>query len=344
MYVTVVVDDDDDVPIRSGSKKSRRRDKRKNPSNFSEKDVRIKMEEDGVCQEDIEEFLKQLMTAMKPQKSDKAKSSTTYPTPSTEIIPELFPVSTRVMEMPVNHCSRAAGKAAMYSSYDKMRLMKVPDGAVLQKMYRDGLNESEINAYFSTKGEDSTFINYNSPHVPPPPPPPPPPPANCDPPIEIRYSYGSVPSKGRQTLAPSSSIPQKESKSRKESNDGSVCDNAIDRSSSRRHKLRDEEAKNIESKTTAGSTVRCTGVEKKKENPVSRLFASIRSGVTLSKPDQKEIKEVGNKMTPLSKKGPISLHGMLAHALESRRQSSNLEKSESIPSVESAVDFDPDLN
>ena len=342
------VDTDEDVdPTCSRSKKSKRKDKPKNSSNFSEKDVRAKMEEDGVSQEDIEDFLKQLMTARRPQKRDQANSSTLYPTSATDTSPGSFPVNANVVEMPEQRESRVAADSGVYSTYDKMRSMKVPDGAVLQKMSRDGLTESEINAYFGGIGNESgSSLHHNSVHIPPPPPPPPPPPApaNHGPPIEIRYSYESVPLKGRQTPALSSNISGKEASSkRKESNDGRTASPARDGlSSMRQNKSRNAEAKSGESKAAISTTVKPAEVEvaKKKENPVSRLFASIRSGVAL-KP--KGSKECDNTMTSPPKKNPISLHGMLANALESRRQSSNLEKSENCPSVESVVDFDPDM-
>ena len=338
--------DEDNEPKPTRSRKSKSKASRPKSSHiFSEKEVRAKMEEDGVSQEDIADFLTHLTAAMQPQKakdsqkskenSDSFSGADLGSASSPGQSGKSFPVSTRVMEVPEGEGISSIPSNSKYSTYDRMRAMRVPDGGVRQKMSSDGFSAYEINAYFNgdtaVAGSGSTKQQTA---IPPPPPPPPPPPAPVSAPVS------SVPVKGGQSAA--AKDQSKDSTSKRESSQKSVKASSTDVVQNSKGKDASEKIIDVKIAPQAQPLVKPVGVEveKKKENPVSRLFASIRSGVTLKKQDSE--KSVENLPRVASTTKSNSLHGLLSIALESRRKKSNIEVSENCPSEGSAVDFDLD--
>lgn len=298
------------------------------------------MEADGVSPDVIEEFLRHIGAQCGP---DNAPSR-----PSTA-----FPVSGKVQVLPpppASSCeSRAGGGSSAYATYSKMVSMRVPEGAVRQKMAADGFSSSEVNAYFTAlrTGDGSELRQVTSRSTLPPPPPPPPAPPAPAPPAPLSKGTAPPAPPGGTSLAPQkapSSAPvtavtkenMEKNKKSKGGSSGGLFSSFRSLGSSRAQEEPEKPRTEIPKVEKAES-------ENQKVAPVSSMFASIQSGVTLKKTSLSDAgKHDAKRIQSLPAKNSTSMHGMLLIALESRRTNSNMEKAETCSSAASPPEFDPD--
>lgn len=335
------VDDEEDIPAPPGhGPRNSPSQVQKMPKGFKEKEVRRKMEADGVSPDVIEEFLRHIGAQCGP---DNAPSR-----PSTA-----FPVSGKVQVLPpppASSCeSRAGGGSSAYATYSKMVSMRVPEGAVRQKMAADGFSSSEVDAYFTAlrTGDGSELRQVTSRSTLPPPPPPPPAPPAPAPPAPLSKGTAPPAPPGGTSLAPQkapSSAPvtavtkenMEKNKKSKGGSSGGLFSSFRSLGSSRAQEEPEKPRTEIPKVEKAES-------ENQKVAPVSSMFASIQSGVTLKKTSLSDAgKHDAKRIQSLPAKNSTSMHGMLLIALESRRTNSNMEKAETCSSAASPPEFDPD--
>ena len=320
--------------------------KQKRPERFCEKDVRKKMEEDGVPPDVMFEFLKTIGTPLVSEsnivhrdtsagrpgqiRQNSAPNLTQVPHPKgtkKEIESFIPPPPVSLPQSPKVHDTFLS----KYVAYNKMRAMKIPDGAVRQKMVTDGISVKEINAYFNDNVAKNDSAEVQGKISPPPPPPPPPPPHMMLPPpaptpivigVELgkNLSTNTLPQlEGRSTvkIPTSGKLPSRD------------ADDVIN------FKLPPEISVLCHDLQNPSHAKECTSPVQNESvpvnpaipvNPATSVFASIRSGVTLKALSSSQIEyESIRKPTPPLTKKPASMHDMLISALSSRRLCSNME-------------------
>jgi Subunit CCDC53 of WASH complex len=333
----------------------------KMPKGFNEKDVRRKMEADGVSPDVIEEFLRhigiQCGTAAASAGGGGSGGANlrgdllienTSPTRSSTT----FPVCGKVQVLPppmMSPCQSDIGGVSVYATYSKMMSMRVPEGAVRQKMVNDGFSQSDIEEYFTAvRRGDGSEHKQVTPRSSPPPPPPPPPAPGAPPSVPKGNSPPAAPGGANQSKQRGSDLPDQSTSITKENNEKNQKSRGGSTggmfSSFRGLGSKPTQEKYERPKSEMMNVERGDG-EKEEVAPVSSMFASIRSGVALKKASASG-SETGRddlrKVQFSPAKNPTSMHGMLLIALESRRMNSNMEKAETCSSVASPAEFDPD--
>ena len=327
--------------------------KQKRPERFCEKDVRKKMEEDGVPPDLMFEFLKNIGTPSASERNvghcdtpagrpgqirqNSAPNLTQVPHPKgtkKEIESFIPPPPVSLPQSPKVHDAYLS----KYAAYNKMRAMRIPDGAVRQKMVTDGISVKEINAYFNddVAKNDSAEVQRK---ISPPPPPPPPPlmmlPLPAPTSIVMLGGIGKNLSTnvlpqldGRATvkIPPPDKSPSRD------------ADNVI------KFKLPSEITVLGHDLLNSSHAKECTAPVQNESipvNPATSVFASIRSGVTLKAISSSQIEfESMRKPTPPLTKKPASMHDMLISALSSRRLRSNMEIMKTTSNDASDNEFD----
>lgn len=122
-------------------------------------DVKRRMEEDGISLEDIQEFLR---IAMATKNSQNGFVEANNSTEDRSLVPSMCPVN--VSRPPVPPCPPpplpppTPPKMSKYGTYDRMRGMGTPEGAVRHKMMADGHSTIDIDIYFnSCYGEEKAL-------------------------------------------------------------------------------------------------------------------------------------------------------------------------------------------
>ena len=314
--------------------------KQKRPERFCEKDVRKKMEEDGVPPDVMFEFLKTIGTPCDSEsnivhsdtsagrpgqiRQNSAPNLTQVPHPrgtKKEIESFIPPPPLSLPQSPKVHDTFLS----KYVAYNKMRAMRIPDGAVRQKMVTDGISVKEINDYFNDDVAKNYGAEVQRKITPPPPPPPPPPPHMMLPPpapapivigVELgkNLSTNTLPQlDGRLTvkIPTSGKAPSRD------------ADDIINFKLPSGIPVLGHDLINPSNAKECTSPVQNESIP---VNPATSVFASIRSGVTLKAVSSSQIEfESMRKPTPPLTKKPASMHDMLISALSSRRLCSNME-------------------
>ena len=359
--------DDDLSAIEKFAKNKTQQLRQKRPERFCEKDVRKKMEEDGVPPDVMFEFLKTLGTATDPDsgqihrnipavkpgqiRQSSAPSLTQVPHPK-EMQKETESFIPPPPMTPPQSPKGLDTSSSKYAAYDKMRAMRIPDGAVRQKMVTDGISHREIDAYFNGDGKNKVEVEVQH-RVSPPPPPPPPPPHMMPPPSaaipvgkgagvgvgagtgvgaggggggggKIMSTTPPPPSDGRGAVR---STPD-QSPSR--GSEGIIAPSGIS-----------DSARDLLIQLPAKECTAPVQTERTPINPASTVFASIRSGVKLINISTEVDFESARKPTPPLTKKPSSMHDILISALSSRRLCSNMENLKTVSSDASDNEFDP---
>lgn len=353
--------DDDASAIENLTKNKTRQTRQKHPERFCEKDVRKKMEEDGVPHDVMFEFLKTFGTASSD--TDSGHTHRDIPAVKTDQIrqssaPSLTQVphpkemkkekESFIPPPPMTPPQSPKGRDTSsnnYAAYNKMRAMRIPDGAVRQKMVTDGISHRDIDAYFSNDGEKKIGAEVQH-RVSPPPPPPPPPPYMVPPPSTSTSAGGGggtgeggggrrilsttppPPSDGRRAVR---STP---AQSPSRGSEGIIHPMAQSGTS--------DSARDLVNLLPAKECTAPAQNDRAPINPASSVFASIRSGVTLKNTSSTEVEfeSVRKPRPPLTKK-PSSMHDILISALSSRRLCSNMENLNTVSSDASDNEFDP---
>jgi Subunit CCDC53 of WASH complex len=363
-YEYDVEEDDEEPPGPPGhSPNNSTSSTQKMPKGFNEKDVRRKMEADGVSPDVIEEFLRHIgvqcgsVTGAAAgaggsggHSREDSMMKHTSPTRSSTA----FPMSGKVQVLPppmAPPLQSDMGGVSVYATYNKMMSMRVPEGAVRQKMVTDGFSQSDIEEYFAAvrRGDGSEHKQVTPRSSPPPPPPPPPAPGapqsvpkNNSPPVPPGGAYQSKQS-GPDLHDKSTNITKENNDNNMKSKGGSTGGmfSSFRGLGSKHTQEVPEKPRNEKS----NNPVERIESEKEKVAPVSSMFASIRSGVALKKASASAPetgKDDQRRVQSVPAKTPTSMHGMLLIALESRRMNSNMEKAETCSSVASPAEFDPD--
>jgi Subunit CCDC53 of WASH complex len=356
-YEYDVDDDEDDEPPgppgHSPYPKNASSIQQKLPKGFNEKDVRRKMEADGLSPDVIEEFLRHISIQCGTGTGGGAggahsREDSTMKHTSPNRSSAAFPVSGKVQVLPptmTSPCQSDTGGGSVYATYSKMISMRIPEGAVRQKMVTDGFSPSDIEEFFSAvrRGDGSEHKQVTPRSSPPPPPPPPPAPGaphsapkGISPPAPPR---GITKQKDTDTENQSTNITKENNEKNKKSKGGS-SGGLFSSFRGLGSKPTQEEPEKQENEKQKIPSEKIES-EEEKVAPVSSMFASIRSGVALKKASVAESGK-DQRVQSLPAKNPTSMHGMLLIALESRRLNSNMEKAETCSSAASPPEFDPD--
>lgn len=359
--------DDDISAIQAYTKNKTHQSRQKRPERFCEKDVRKKMEEDGVPPDVMFEFLKTLGTATDPDsgqihsdipaikpgqiRQTSAPSLTQVPHPKDMQKEKQSFIPPPPMTPPQSPKGRDTS-SSKYAAYNKMRAMRIPDGAVRQKMVTDGIAHREIDTYFNGDGENKVQAEVQH-RVSPPPPPPPPPPHTMPP--STATPVGKAAGAGAGTAAAGvgaggggkimSTTPPPPSDGRGSSRttpDQSPSKGSEGIIHSIAPSGNSEFPRDLVNQLPVKECTTHVRKEREPINPASSVFASIRSGVTLKNISSTEVEfESVRKPTPPLTKKPSSMHDILISALSSRRLCSNMENLKTVSSDASDNEFDP---
>lgn len=349
-YEYDVDDDDDEEPPGppDHSPKNSSSSIQKMPKGFNEKDVRRKMEADGVSPDVIEEFLRHISVQCATSAGAGASMSRhTSPDRSSTA----FPISGKVEVLPppmTPPCQPDTGGVSVYATYSKMLSMRIPEGAVRQKMITDGFSPSDVEEYFAAvrRGDGSEHKRVTPRSSPPPPPPPPPAPGA--PPSNPKGTLPTAPPGGTAVLKQRGPDPSDQSTNRTKENNEKNKKSTGGSTGGLFNSFRGLGSKNTQEELGKVKNEKPKILVKEIESgdekvaPVSSMFASIRSGVALKKASTPESgRDDQKRVQSMAAKNPTSMHEMLLIALESRRTNSNMEKAETCSSVASPAEFDP---